>query len=304
MRCVRPVHGFRAIGGGLKFGRAVSSGIPMQVRCGQCIGCRLAKSQEWAVRIMHEAQMHDHSCHVTLTYDNDHLPENGSLDRKAFSAFIKRLRKRLDPVRVRYFQVGEYGENEKRPHHHAVLFGPDVLTDAIPWGTSPSGFPLFRSPLLEREWKCGFAVVGQLSFEMAQYIAKYTTKILNVTKGSSKAMHDAYERRFSRVDPESGEIVQVEPEFATMSRRPGIGESWFRKYGSDVFPSDFVVVDGRKVPTPRYYTYLLEKEDRDAYDLVKRERKANRHIQVNGPSLESLEAVALSNQHRAKERRD
>jgi len=253
---------------------------------------------------MHEAQMHEHACHATLTYADEHLPENGSLDRQAFPAFIKRLRKRITPTTVRYFQCGEYGEKEKRPHHHAVLFGPDVFADAMPWGSSPAGFPLFRSPLLEREWRCGFVVVGTLSFEIAQYIAKYTVKILNVTKGSTAEMRKAYERRYERVDPISGEVVQVEPEFATMSLRPGIGEPWYRRYKSDVFPSDFLVVDGRKVPVPRYYDTLLEREDPEYYAAVKRERKRNRHKQQDGPTLESLETCALARQKLHKERRD
>lgn len=304
MKCVRPVNGFRAIGGGFAFARSKSSGIPMEVRCGRCIGCRLHKSREWAVRIMHEAQMHEHCCHATLTYDQDNLPENGSLDSGAFSAFVKRLRKRIAPTRVRYFQCGEYGEESLRPHHHAVFFGPDVFADAIPWGRSPTGFPLFRSPILEREWQRGFVVVGQLSFEIAQYVAKYTTKVLNITAHSTPQLKANYERRYQRLDPTTGEVVQVEPEFASMSRRPGIGEPWYRKYASDLYPSDFCIVDGRKVPVPGYYDYLLEKEDPALFLKVKRYRKANRNRNPNAPSLESQERIAIKRQLAFKERRN
>ena len=52
--------------------------------CGQCIGCRLEYSRQWAIRCMHEASMYDDNCFITLTYDNDHLPSDGSLHKSHF----------------------------------------------------------------------------------------------------------------------------------------------------------------------------------------------------------------------------
>ena len=95
--------------------------------CGQCIGCRIDKSRDWACRCYHEASMYDENCFVTFTYDDENLPENGSLTRGSqsdFTLFMKRLRKKVKK-KIRYFQCGEYGDTTGRPHHHACLFGFD-----------------------------------------------------------------------------------------------------------------------------------------------------------------------------------
>ena len=101
--------------------------------CSQCIGCRMDKSKEWAVRCMHESELYSVSTVVTLTIDDEHLPEWKSLDKAYFRNFMKRLRKSkkgVDAVEhngkliwpIRYFQCGEYGDDLDRPHHHAILF--------------------------------------------------------------------------------------------------------------------------------------------------------------------------------------
>jgi len=94
-----------------------------------------------------------------------------------------------------------------------------------------------------------------LNFESAAYIARYVTK--KVT-GQRAAAH------YERVSPSTGELVQVEPEFATMSRRPGIGAGWFAKYGSEVYPSDEVIVRGRACRPPRYYDERLSEGELSA----------------------------------------
>lgn len=255
--------------------------------------------------MMHEAQMHPANCVVRLSYDAEHLPKNGSLAKTDYQAFIKRLRKRVHPQTVRYFHCGEYGENHKRPHYHAVLFGIDFAGDRYPWVTSPSGFPLYRSPLLESLWPLGHSTISEMSFEAAQYVAKYVVKNINLSKSSSAAARQAWEERYERICPETGEVVQVEPEYATMSRRPGIGASWFDRFASDVFPSDFLIVDGRKVPVPRYYDQLLEKEDASQLASVKKDRKRSRNRNDDTPQrLLDLETCTLARQRMHKERRD
>ena len=103
MPCYRPQKGFkrRTSGETGKRGwtqnpREGFSDLPMSVPCGGCIGCRLERRRAWALRCMHEAQEHPENSYVTLTYDEDHLPENGSLTKTAIPEFIKRLRARRD----------------------------------------------------------------------------------------------------------------------------------------------------------------------------------------------------------------
>lgn len=197
---------------------------------------------------MHEAQLHDANCVVTLTYDDDHLPRDGSLDKPAFPKFIRRLRKAGGVVR--YFHCGEYGELG-RPHYHGCLFGHDFADKAL-CEPSKSGADQWVSAALDGLWPYGIAKIGSLNFESAAYIARYVTK---------KVTGRAAEGHYARVDDETGEIVQIEPEFATMSRRPGIGRSWFDAFKSDVYPSDEVICRGRSAKPPRYYDKLLSEDE-------------------------------------------
>ena len=96
--------------------------------CGQCYACRLNKSRDWATRCVLEAKMHDKNCFITLTYNDDNLPQDLSLHKEDFVKFMKRLRKNTGE-KIRFYMAGEYGSLYQRPHYHACLFGyrPDDL---------------------------------------------------------------------------------------------------------------------------------------------------------------------------------
>ena len=70
--------------------------MPIQVPCGQCAGRRLDQSKQWALRCVHEAQVHDENCFITLTYNNENLPKDGSLNKRDFQLFMKRLIKEME----------------------------------------------------------------------------------------------------------------------------------------------------------------------------------------------------------------
>lgn len=251
MTCFYPIRGFRGPGGKVVASRAKSAlQVSVVVPCGRCMGCRLDRARDWAVRISHEVSLHEHTCFVTLTYDNEHLPEGATLVKKHCQDFMKRLRKSIEPARVRFFLCGEYGGQNKRPHYHVLLFGyrPD---DAWLW-TVRNNCRVFRAPSLEALWTFGNSEFGEVTPASADYVARYSVK---------SAEQDA--DRFVRWDSETGETWEVEPEFCLMSRKPMIGELWFRKYASDCFPSDFLVVDGRKVPVPRAYKKRLSEVDEE-----------------------------------------
>lgn len=204
---------------------------------------------------MHEAQCHELSLFVTLTYDDAHVPEGGTLVKKHVQDFLKRLRYH-HKAPLRYFAVGEYGEQSLRPHYHLVLFGID-FTDrqALPPGRR--GDPLYRSPVLDQIWGMGGCTYGQVTPRSARYVAKYCLKKVN---GDLAAVH--YGARL--------------PEFAVMSLKPGIGADWFERYRSDVYPSDFCVLEGRKYPPPRFYDEKLDKEELKLYK-ERRLRLAMKH---------------------------
>lgn len=261
MPCFHPIKGFKGINGGIAFDTKNGyADFPMEVPCGRCTGCRVTYSRQWAARCIHEAQTHDENCFVTLTYDDANLPPGGSLNPKHFTDFLKRLRRSIAPKKISFFHCGEYGDDYTRPHYHALLFGhwfPD--SRPVP-GKSKSGKTQFRSQELEKLWGMGHCTIGAVTYQSAAYCARYILK---------KKSLDNYER----LDPQTGEIITLVREYATMSVNPAIGKRWFEKYASDAFPDDFVIVDGKKHQVPRYYDKLLKRKELTAHTTIKSKRK-------------------------------
>lgn len=238
-----------------------SCGIEVQLPCGQCIGCRLERTRSWAVRMMHEASLHEENVFLTLTYNEEHAPEDGSLNKAHFQDFMKRLRWHVGPVR--FFHCGEYGDDLARPHYHACIFGfgfPDKRR--LHGGSGPR---LFRSDLLERLWPFGFSTIGAVNFDSAAYVARYCVKKLN---------GDEAESHYLRMNPATGELTKVEPEYATMSRRPGIAADWFEKFGDQVYEWDSVIVKGKEQKPPKYYDKLFEAAHGDIKEVKDRRLQA------------------------------
>jgi hypothetical protein len=226
--------------------------------CGQCIGCRLERSRQWAMRCMHEAQLHEHNCFITLTYDDTHLPSDQSLHYRDFQLFIKRLRKRYPTTKISYYMAGEYGENFGRPHYHACIFGLDFYDKKL-WKRTSSGSMLYRSTDLETLWPFGYSSIGDVNFESAAYVARY---IMKKQTGKDSEKHYQYS------DLKTGEIIQMTPEFNKMSLKPAIGLNWYKKYKNDVFPHDYVVLRGQKIKPPKYYDQLYKNDNPYEYEKI------------------------------------
>lgn len=262
MPCYHPLSAWRCPdSGSIEFvdrGRGDRLDLP----CGRCIGCRLERSRQWATRIMFESQFHGANSFITLTYDDEHMPFPPSLHYPHFQKFMKRARKSLGPLR--FFMCGEYGEEFFRPHYHACIFGTD-FPDRVLWERRPTG-DVFRSPALERLWPFGYSSVCELNFQTAAYVARYVLK---------KVTGDAAEAHYRFVDVETGEVHQRVPEFAHMSLKPGIGGPFFDRYKDDIFPHDFVVVNGVKCRPPRYFDKLLRRSDVAEFDFLKSDRSCN-----------------------------
>lgn len=263
MPCFHPLAAFRKEGGGVSFSPR-GAGLPLSLPCGQCIGCRVERSRQWALRCVHESQMHAGSSFVTLTYSDEFLPPDGGLHVSDWQRFAKRLRKKAGPFR--FFHCGEYGEVSGRPHYHACIFGLDFRADRVLLRRSGEN-SLYVSPLLTETWGLGHCSVGELSYESAAYVARYVVKKLTGPQGQAA---------YSRVDPRTGECFQVAAPYVTMSRRPGVGSKWFDRFRSDVYPADEVVHKGRRFRPPRFYDGKLPEEELEGLK-VKRLRAAARH---------------------------
>lgn len=234
--------------------------MPVDVPCGHCIGCRLDRSREWAMRCVHEASLYDNNCFITLTYDDEHLPEDRSLHKRDFQLFMKRLRKRFPDERIRYYHCGEYGSKNLRPHYHSLLFNFDFPDKRI-W-SQRLGNTLWRSMILEDLWPCGFSTIGEVSFESAAYVARYIMK--------------------KQLGPEAEAFYKGrQPEYTTMSRKPGIGFGWISNNFSDVYPQDRVILrGGRSMRPARYYDKVFGELGGDIVN-IQRKRFFERMCRLN-----------------------
>ena len=249
MTCFTPLSAWRQPDGsiGFKPGYSDSPKIgSLSLPCGQCIGCRIDRSKQWATRCVHEAQMHKLNTFITLTYAPEHLPSPPSLELADFQKFMKRFRKRVGG-NIRFYHCGEYGDTNGRPHFHAIIFGYDFM-DKKRWKLV-NGNQYYVSDFLCSLWPFGHAVIGDVTFQSAAYVARYILKKIN---------GDQAEEHYTRIDPLTGEVYSAKPEYTTMSRRPGIGHTWFEKFQTDAFPNDFIVLQGKKLKVPKYYQNIFK----------------------------------------------
>ena len=261
--CYRPLRAWQSpAGGAVVFSPSSQYPNPLELPCGQCIGCRIRRAEEWATRCVHEASLHDDNCFITLTYDDDHLPWDGSLNKEHFQKFMKRLRFHFRPKTIRYFACGEYGEQLSRPHYHALLFNHD-FDDKELW-SSRDDIKTYVSETLEKIWPFGFSTIGEVNWETAAYCARYTTK-----KRTGKGAATHYWRQLS-TDLE----IEIQPEYAQMSLKPAIGKKWYQTYKDDCFPSDFITYQGKKRRIPKYYDKLLQEESPESIERLKIRRRA------------------------------
>lgn len=241
--------------------RAGYTDLPVKLPCGQCIGCRLMKSQEWALRCQNEAKLHEFNCFITLTYNDENLPASLSLDKKHFQDFMKRLRFHFSGLTIRFFACGEYGDQNKRPHYHACIFGLD-FPDKRPFTRNRQKDQLFVSDTLTKLWGKGHCTIGALTYQTAAYTARYVMKKMKDVEGEP---HEIYER----LDESSGLLYSVTQEFILMSRRPGLGSGFYDKFKGDFIDSGFMIQDGKRRPVPAYYLNKLEKEDSTRHEKLR-----------------------------------
>ncbi len=228
---------------------------------------------------MHEAASYKDNSFLTLTYRdksqctdkqkdaNLHVPNSGSLVKSHHQKFMKRLRQHYGNRRIRYYQAGEYGDENNRPHYHSCLF--NLAFDDEELYSENHGNPLFTSKTLEKLWSYGFATVGALSFESAAYVAGYVLKKMTGTGAND---------HYLRYD-EYGNAYWLQPEYCTMStgtkKGEGIGADWLRAYHEEMYPHNRANVPGVGIirGLPRYYDELMEDINPATLDDAKQLRK-------------------------------
>jgi hypothetical protein len=192
------------------------------VPCGKCMPCRLNKQREWKKRLLDESYYWYNKTFLTLTYDEENLPENGTLVKKDYQDFMKRIRKLSDRKMV-YYACGEYGDLNGRPHYHAILYGLSPL----------------ENYLLEDTWKKGRFSLDPVSPQTCGYVAGYVTKKLGGILG-----HQEYYQT-NRIPP-----------FQLQSQ--GIGLRWAIDNRQEMEKKGYVTMMGKKMPIPKYYKEKLD----------------------------------------------
>lgn len=274
-------------------------------KCGQCIGCRLDASREWATRCELEFKAYEEiygrenarwsTWFVTLTYDDDHLPLGSALEPTAvisdISDFMKELRVYADrddkalyglpdrflnskfsgidpeylPQGLRFYATSDYGKKYKRPHYHMILFG-------------------LKQSLYDRKKN-----TGDLEYFFTNecgdpvYHSRYLRKIWNkgfVDVGFFDWKTAAYTARYvvskhKGVDSNYYDKHGIEAEVSRQSNRPGIGAIYYYLHENDIWKNDCICLSGgRKCPIPRYFKKLYMKQFDDLdYELLLPEQK-------------------------------
>lgn len=197
---------------------------------------------------------------------------------------MKKYRKQYGK-NIRYYHCGEYGETYGRPHYHAIIFGHD-WDDKKHFKTT-NEVKVYTSERLQRLWGKGFTTTGDVTFESASYVARYILK---------KVTGDQAKTHYEHVD-ENGEVHAKLPEYTTMSRRPGIGAAWYKKFRPDVYPHDHVIIRGKEMRPPRYYSSIYEQTNLSDFQAIRSNRKisSRKNADNNTPQrLKVRETVKLA----------
>ncbi|QEJ80821.1 replication initiator protein [Jodiemicrovirus-1] len=204
------------------------------MKCGSCNFCQESYKRSWATRLYLEADTHgfDNCCFVTLTYDDDHLPENSSVSLCDVQKFWKRLRKHLDTKcyghKIRYAVVSEYGSDKytHRPHYHAVIFGLSYI----------------HSDLIRKVWQQGFVNLKPVTFDRCTYLSKYLLK-----------------SKFKKEERKKLSFLNKCHNFFTQSK--GIGFAHVKKFAARYKKDSFIISIKRHLPSALMRKIFSTKED-------------------------------------------
>lgn len=266
----------------------------VEIPCGQCIGCRLDYSRQWADRMLLEYDHTKKACFVTLTYNDTFVPHTDisediyTLRKEDLQKFMKRLREHFDGVEIRFYACGEYGSHTFRPHYHIILFGLDKEDFAEKpekckfncnecfriCGKNEIGNNYYSSCLLSYLWPYGFSMVADYSWNSGAYVSRYVTKKL---KGTSKELYEQF---------------HLVPPFTQMSLKPGIGSFYYQENKEKFKELDIIPIPTEKgskeIYRPKYFTNKLEKEFPEIFEekkylsqFLRERRKENIEMQTS-----------------------
>lgn len=303
MPCFKPLKAYKNPNtGGIQFYSPYSDlDNSFPIPCRQCTGCRTEYARQWAMRLVLEQQAWDNNIFITLTYDNEHLPEHNTLVKKDFQLFMKRLRKKKSATAknpIRFFHAGEYGEKYGRPHYHAILFNTNFSDREVLQGHKG----LTTSITLDKLWGKGHTSIGDVTFQSASYVAGYIQKKINGPM--EKTINPKTGLRHYEIMTSNGEIVTRQKEYSTMSRNPGIAGLWLPKHHTDIYPSDTIHINGMEMQPPKYFDRVYEHDQitfPEGSDIMQKIKEKRVEKGKKFAHLRTPEALAyLEKIHKAK----
>ena len=248
-----------------------------EVPCGNCIGCRLDYSRQWATRCMLEAKQYDNNYMLTLTYNNDNIEINKGVDRNTgeltevgtlvpehLTKFMKDLRRyykyHFNHDNIRFYACGEYGTNTFRPHYHIIAFNLPI-EDKEYFFSNNAGDKIYLSKSIEDIWGKGQVSVGGVTWNSAAYVARYVMK-----KVKGPDAKEFYKK------------IGVAPEFVRMSRNPGIARDYYENNKDKIYEADEIILTNKKglaqiVKPSKYYDRLFDLDSPEAMAAIKARRQ-------------------------------
>lgn len=248
----------------------------IQLPCGRCIDCRLARSKDWANRCMLETKEHKDNYFITLTYDDEHLPKGNGIDTetgelyetetlkpKDMQDFMKRLRshylRKYKVENIRFYGCGEYGEKYGRPHYHLIVFGLPIF-DLKPDHKSKKGNMNYTSKEIQELWGKGLIAIGTVTWDSCAYTARYIIK-----------------KQVGEYADELYKVIGKEKEFVRMSRRPGIAKNFYEQNKNKIYNTDEIFISTnkgvQKIKPARYYDKLFDIDNHAEMEKIKKARQ-------------------------------
>lgn len=283
----------------------------IEIPCGQCVGCRLDYSRQWATRCMLEAKQYEHNQYITLTYDEDHVTWKMGANRDTgeiepvttlipdhLTKFMKDLRRyykhHFNHDNIRFYACGEYGSQTHRAHYHLIIFNLPI-NDKVFLKYNKTGEKLYTSETIQKIWKKGLISVGDVTWNSAAYVARYVMKKI---KGNDSAR--------------TYELLGIEPEFVRMSRKPGIAWQYFDENKDKIYECDEIIITnkdglGEKVKPSKYYDRLYDIDNPEFMKALKERRKLEAEyamaIQLGKTSLSKNEYLEMKEQAKLEKAR-
>lgn len=222
------------------------------VPCGKCIDCIQRKRSDWSFRLLQEHKNSLKSTFLTLTYNEENLPQNSKLVKKDLQNYFKRVR--TSHRNLKYYAVGEYGTQGLRPHYHAIVFNCDNSTLVDQWHNTKG---TDKNVL-------GFVTCDTVTEASIHYVTGYVVS------------------KYGKIDEKTGKSINtwapddIKP-FAIMSK--GLGKIYLKhntKFHKSNFTTETTKEGGQKQLIPRYYRDQIFDEKEKKILVYELQKKFNR----------------------------